>query len=163
MSSVSLYELADEFKNALEELTDLDDEYILDTLESIQGEFKLKSINVAKFIRNLEHTAEGIKETERKQADRRKNLEQKILRLKEYLKSNLENIGLDKIENDELVITIQKNPHKVSIIDEQLIPKEYFEIQEQVSINKTKIKEDLKNGKDIPGCEMVQEKRLNIK
>jgi hypothetical protein len=163
MSSISLYELADEFKIALEELTDLDDEYILDTLESIQGEFKLKSINVAKFIRNLEHTAEGIKEIERKQTDRRKNLEQKILRLKEYLKSNLENVGLDKIENDELVIALQKNPHKVSIIDEQLIPKEYFEIQEQVSINKTKIKEDLKNGIDIPGCEMIQEKRLNIK
>ena len=28
---------------------------------------------------------------------------------------------------------------------------------------KYKIKESLKNGEDIPGCELVQEKRISIK
>ena len=48
MSLPSLYELADEFKEALENLTDLDDQSVKDTLESLEGEFKLKNTNVAK-------------------------------------------------------------------------------------------------------------------
>ena len=57
MSLPSLYELADEFKEALENLTDLDDQSVKDTLESLEGEFKLKTTNVAKYIKNLEHAA----------------------------------------------------------------------------------------------------------
>jgi hypothetical protein len=31
------------------------------------------------------------------------------------------------------------------------------------SIDKGKIKEALKNGEDVPGCELIQEKRVSIK
>ncbi len=61
MSLPSLYELADEFKDALENLTDLDDQSVKDTLESLEGEFKLKTTNVAKYIKNLEHAARASK------------------------------------------------------------------------------------------------------
>ena len=46
MSLPSLYELADEFKDALENLTDLDDQSVKDTLESLEGEFKLGFLNL---------------------------------------------------------------------------------------------------------------------
>ena len=78
MSLPTLYELADEFKDALENLTELDDQAVVDTLESLEGEFKLKSTNVAKYIRNLEHTLEGIKEVESKMHQKRASLEKKI-------------------------------------------------------------------------------------
>lgn len=45
-------------------------------------------------------------------------------------------------------------PHtnKVVITDELLIPKEYIRIKTEESINKEKIKVDLKDGKEVPGA-----------
>ena len=65
MSLPTLYELADEFKDALENLTDLDNQAVIDTLESLEGEFKLKSSNVAKYIKNLENTKKALESSER--------------------------------------------------------------------------------------------------
>ena len=163
MSLPSLYELADEFKEALESLTDLDDQSVKDTLESLEGEFKLKTTNVAKYIKNLEHTAEGIKEVESRQRKRRNSIEVKIKYLKEYLRHNLEKTNTEKVESSEISITIQKNPHKVVITDENIIPSDFFETKELHSIDKAKVKEALKNGDEVPGCELIQEKRVSIK
>ena len=132
-------------------------------IESIEGEFKSKSANVAKYIRNLEHLAQGIKEIERSQRDRRNSLEKKIARLKDYLRINFEKTNTEKIESDDIVIAIYKNPAKVHIVDEEKIPEEFFQIKETKLLNKVKIKESLRNGDDIPGCELIQEKRISIK
>ena len=99
MSLPSLYELADEFKEALENLTDLDDQSVKDTLESLEGEFKLKTTNVAKYIKNLEHAASGIKEVESRQHKRRTSIESKIKHLKEYFETGQVTL-LKKFEND---------------------------------------------------------------
>ena len=42
---------------------------------------------------------------------------------------------------------------------------EYFieSLKETKTVNKEKIKEALKNGEEIPGCELVQENRITIK
>ena len=56
-----------------------------------------------------------------------------------------------------------KNPVKVHIVDEEKIPDEFFQVKETKILNKDKIKESLKNGEDIPGCELIQEKRISIK
>ena len=122
MSLPSLYELADEFQEALESLTDLDDQSVKDTLESIEGEFQLKTTNVAKYIKNLEHTANGIKEVESRQHKRRTSIESKIKHLKEYLRYNLEKTNTQKVESSEITITIQNNPHNVVITNEKDIP-----------------------------------------
>ena len=61
------------------------------------------------------------------------------------------------------VIAIYKNPEKVHIVDEEKIPEEFFQVKETKLLNKDKLKESLKNGEDIPGCELIQEKRISIK
>ena len=129
----------------------------------IEGEFKLKSANVAKYIRNLEHLAFGIKEIENSQKDRRISLEKKIARLKDYLRINFEKTNTEKIESDDIVIAMYKNPVKVNIIDEEKIPEKFFQIKETKLLNKDKLKESLRNGENIPGCELIQEKRISIK
>ena len=115
------------------------------------------------FIKNLEHIAEGIKEVESRQHKRRTSIESKIKHLKEYLRYNLEKTNTQKIESSEITITIQNNPHKVIITNEGDIPDEFFETKETQSIDKTKIKEALKNGEEVPGCQLIQEKRVAIK
>ena len=91
MSKTTLYDIANEFEKSLENLLDHDDLDLIKEIEAIEGEFKSKSTNVAKYIRNLEHLAFGIKEIESNQKKRRSALEKKIQRLKDYLRINFEN------------------------------------------------------------------------
>jgi hypothetical protein len=163
MSKTTLYDIANEFEKSLDNLLDHDDSDLLNEIESIEGEFKLKSANVAKYIRNLEHLALGIKQIEGNQKERRTSLEKKISRLKEYLRINFEKTNTEKIESDDIVIAVYKNPVKVNIIDEDLVPKEFFQYKETKLLNKDRIKDSLKNGEDVPGCELIQEKRISIK
>ena len=163
MSLPTLYELADEFKDALENLTDLDDQAVIDTLESLEGEFKLKSSNVAKYIKNLENTLDGMKEAESNMHQRRTSLENKVAHMRKYLKDNLEKSGLNKIDTPDISISMQKNPYKVIITNETEIPSDFIDTKETKSVNKEKIKEALKNGEEVPGCELVQENRITIK
>ena len=57
---------------------DLPAEVINDTLEALGGELEEKTINVAKFLRNMEAVAEAIKEAEEAMAKRRKSLENRV-------------------------------------------------------------------------------------
>ena len=163
MSKTSLYNIANEFEKSLDSLLDHDDSDLINKVELIEGEFKSKSANVARYIRNLEHLASGIKEVESNQRKRRAALEKKIERLKEYLRINFEKTNTDKIESEDIIIAIYKNPEKVNVINEELIPDQYFILKENKVLDKDKIKESLKNGDKIPGCELIQEKRINIK
>ena len=97
MSKSTLYDIANEFEKSLDNLLDHDDSDLIKEIESIEGEFKLKSANVAKYIRNLEHLAQGIKEIESTQKHRRNSLEKKIARLKDYLRINFEKTNTDRI------------------------------------------------------------------
>ena len=163
MSLPTLYELADEFKDALENLTDLDDQAVIDTLESLEGEFKLKSTNVAKYIKNLENILDGMKEAESNMRQRRVSLEKKIHHMREYLRNNLEKSGIKQIDAPDISISMQKNPYKVVINNENEIPEDFIYTKETKTVNKEKIKEALKDGKEVPGCELVQENRITIK
>ena len=163
MSKSTLYDITNEFEKLLDNLLDHDDPDLIKEIESIEGEFKSKSANVAKYIRNLEHLAAGIKEVENNQKNRRASIEKKIIKLKDYLRFNFERTNTEKIENDDIVIAMYKNPVKVNILDENKIPEKFFHLKEAKVLNKDKVKESLKNGEDIPGCELIQEKRITIK
>lgn len=163
MSKSTLYDITNEFEKLLDNLLDHDDSDLIKEIESIEGEFKSKSANVAKYIRNLEHLAAGIKEVENNQKNRRGSIEKKIIKLKDYLRFNFERTNTEKIENDDIVIAMYKNPVKVNILDENKIPEKFFHLKEAKVLNKDKVKESLKNGEDIPGCELIQEKRITIK
>jgi len=163
MSKSTLYDITNEFEKLLDNLLDHDDSDLIKEIESIEGEFKSKSANVAKYIRNLEHLAAGIKEVENNQKNRRVSIEKKIIKLKDYLRFNFERTNTEKIENDDIVIAMYKNPVKVNILDENKIPEKFFHLKEAKVLNKDKVKESLKNGEDIPGCELIQEKRITIK
>tara|TARA_B100001057_G_scaffold438411_1_gene470883 strand:- start:94 stop:585 length:492 start_codon:yes stop_codon:yes gene_type:complete len=163
MSKLSLYNITNEFEKALDDLLDHEDSDLIEKIETIEGEFKSKSTNVAKYIRNLEHLVDGIKEIESNQKNRRSSLEKKIVRLKDYLKANFERTNTSKIESDDIVISIYKNPLRLNIIDEEVIPEKFFTLKENKIVNKEKIKEELKEGNKVPGCELIQEKRVSIK
>lgn len=158
-----LYQIADDYQeafNKLEEL-DFDQQTIEDSLSLIKTDFDSKAINVGSFVKNLESNIKAMRDAESSIANRRKILQNKIDSIKEYLKTNMEKCGIKHIHSPYFDIKIKKNPESVKIEDAIIIPSIYKE--EIIRIQKNLIKEDLKNGKIINGCSLVQNNRVEIK
>lgn len=167
MNQIALYQLAENYLQALDFLTDpeldLPIEAINDTLEGLSWELEEKAVNVTKFLRNMEATADAIKQAEEAMAKRRKALENRAKCLKDYLKGNMERTGISKIECPFFKLSIQKNPDSVNIVDEATIPEQFKEQVISWKIDKTAIKEAIKAGRAVPGAVLVNGTRLAIK
>ncbi len=140
----TLYQLSQNYDQALDFLTDpendVDTQTALDTLEGLDGEINDKIISVAKMIVMLDHDAEGIKAVAKKQAERAKALEQKASWLRDYLKDNMLRIDHTKVENSEISVKLATTPPSVKIIDEALIPEEFWRTKTEIAVDKVLIK-----------------------
>jgi hypothetical protein len=145
----SLYEISARYQGALEFLTDpendVDADTIRDTMEGLDGEFTDKVCNVAQFVVNLENTATGIEEAEKRMRDRRKAIENKAARLRDYLRDGLQTAGMKKAQNAHVCVSLAKLPASVRIVDEAAIPPEFWREKITREPNKTAIK-------DAGGC-----------
>jgi len=162
-----LYILADEYREAAAKLADLDldEQTIADTLESLSGDLEVKAANVAMFARNLEATAAQIKEAEGQMAARRKSLESRVDGLRRYLLASLQSAGITKVEGPMLRIAVRDNPPAVDVFDAAQVPAAFMRQAEPPppAPDKAAIKAALQQGTDVPGCRIVQGKRLEVK
>ena len=158
---MKLYELARSYAELLDRAEDIDTEALVDTLASLQDAIEDKAENIAKIIKNLEADAKIIKEEEQRLAERRRSIENKVTRLKEYLQEQLEVAGLQKVKRPTITVAIQNNPPSVEIADEKLIPSEFM--IPQYKVDKKSILERLKNGEMVPGAKLVQGRGVRIR
>lgn len=167
MTALTLYEIAKEHRADLDKLAelDLDEQTLTDTLDGMGGELQVKAQSVACFIRNLEATAAQIKEAEAQMAARRKALENRAARVKDYLLASMMVAGVDKIECPLFRMTVRDNPAAVEVYEPGLIPQQFMRQPEPPppSPDKTAIKEAMKAGQEVPGCRLTQGKRLDIR
>jgi len=128
---MKLYELTEHYEDILNMLYDgeTDEQVILDTLESIEGEIEDKADNYAKMIKNMLSDAEAIKQEEERLYGRRKALENRSALLKSTLQKNLEFIGKTKFKTELFSFNVQANGGKQPLtITENLdeIPGKYL-------------------------------------
>lgn len=165
--SLSLYVLASEYRSAADQLADLDlpEEVVRDTLESISGDLEAKSVNVASFVRNLEASAEQIKEAEAAMAARRKAIEKRAANVRQYLLDNMLAAGISKIECPYFKLAVRDNPPAVVINEPSLIPDVYLTDPPPPprAPDKALIKKAIQDGFDVPGAHLARGKRLEIK
>jgi hypothetical protein len=166
MSLPALYVLAAEYRDALEQMSDLDlpPEVIADTLESLQYPIEVKASNVIRFVRNLEVAAEAIKAAAKAQMDRAKAIENRANGLRAYVKSTMENLGIQKIDTPDFALSIRKNPPAVEIFDERQIPQSFLRVPEPPppAPDKAAIAAALKAGQDVPGAVLKHTTRLAV-
>ena len=161
---MNLYELTENYRN-LQELLDnpeIDQEIITNALDEVGEQLEEKAENIAKLIKTLEVEVNGYKTEEKRLADRRKTLENRITGLKSYIDAAMKATGKKKFKGQLFSFNIQKNPPSVNITDSTLIPKEYYIEQEPVLDKKTVLAE-LKNGVIVPGAELKQTESLRIR
>lgn len=167
MTNLALYQIADQYLQDMQMLQerDLDDQTFADTLESLSGDLEVKATNVAMFIRNLEASADAIKAAEKQMADRRKAIEAKTERMKEYLLENMVRTGITKIECPYFKIAVRDNPDSLVVDPDAVVPSEYFNqppLPDPV-LDKVRLKKDLQLGVVVDGCKLERKKRIEIK
>jgi hypothetical protein len=165
--NLALYQISDQYLadvRKLEEL-DLDEQTFLDTLEGLAGELEVKATNVAMLVKNLEASADAIKQAEKQMADRRKAIEAKTERIRKYLLENMIKTGISKIECPYFVLSVRKNPPAVEVLMADQIPDDYYDIPEPPPpvLNKKRLADDLKAGVVIEGARLTQGNSLQIK
>ncbi|MCC7219276.1 MAG: siphovirus Gp157 family protein [Candidatus Contendobacter sp.] len=165
MSSLRLYEIADDYLNTLEALAEMDDlppEAIADTLEGLAGTFESKAAHVAAYIRSLEAEAAAIEDA-RKAMERRENaLERHARRLRDYLKDQMERTGTPRVKNPWITVRIQTNPPSVLIEDETLLPERFKQPVTTIKLLKSEIGKTLKAGEAVFGARLQTSTRLVI-
>lgn len=165
--SLSLFAIAGEYRQQLDQLEQmgLDEQTFQDTLESISGDIETKSINVAMFVRNLESSAAAIETQIESMEERSKAIRKKADHIKNYLRANMEHAKLQKIESPFFVLSIRKNSVSLILDDESKVPPSFLKAPEPPppALDKTAIKDALKNGQVVPGAHLEQKTRLEIK
>jgi len=166
---MKLYEIASTYRQALDFFADhemdISAESVKDTLETIEGNFEQKAVNVAAFARQMEAEAEAIKHAEEGMAKRRKALENRAKWLRDYVKQEMEIMGMKKISfSPWFVLSVQKNPDSLDIYDEDVLPTQYVETKQVIEtvIDKAAIKATLAAGDNVPGARLTNGTRLVI-
>lgn len=162
MKNFSLYEITSGFPALMEneEITEEDKKKIEEELTVL---LQQKSQNIIGYTRNIELTINAMKEEEKRIAEDRKVLENKMTRFKEYVKECMERNGVMKIETGLGTLSIAKSPASVEIIDEDKIPKEFKQEIVTVKIDKTKIKNNFKETGEIPAGVNIVTTNTNLR
>lgn len=164
---MKLYEIASDielFWSAVEE-GEIPPEAVADTWDGLEYDFESKVDNLACVYKNHEAEARAIKEEEEKLAARRKTLETRAKQVKEYLLEQMQRVGKKKVETGRNVVSLRATPGSVAVADTQALYQlrpDLFRVKEPEA-DKTRIREELKAGKELPGCELVQGMGVQIR
>ena len=153
----TLYELTGAFNQVAEQLDDNPDEAVLDTLESLDMAIEDKADGYAKVIRNKQAESDVLTAEIKRLQDRKKVNDNAVKRMTISLENCMKEIGKTKFKTELFSFGIQKNPVKLEIVDEKLIPKKYQKVT--ISYDKKAIKE----AGDVPGTELTQSESLRIR
>lgn len=160
----TMYELTSDYMAVLDMANnpDIPSEVIADTLEGISGEIELKAENSAIIIKELEAEMLKLKTEEIRLSGKRKAIENNIAVIKDRLYNAMKLTGKEKFKTDLFNFNIQKNPVKLVIDDESLIPKKYY-VKQEPKLDTAKLKEDLKAGAVRKYAHLEQGESLRIK
>lgn len=167
MADIKLYEIADSFIALMDklesgELTEAEGKVIQ---EELTNALMRKSNNIIGYYLDRKSLIEAIDVQIKRLQELKKVETNKLDRYKDYVKSSMEYMGIEKIETGAGELQIARSPISVDIIDEKLIPDEYKEVVTEVKVNKKKIADNFKKyGEIIEGVRInTDNKNLRIK
>ena len=126
----ALYQLSESKLQALQIIDDMISEGCSDAemqeayalLNQLDENFQEKAVNVAMYVRNLETESAAIAEAEKEMSARKKALNNKADRLKNYLLSEMQRTQTKQIKCPYFVLSLRKTPASVRIAPNAVIP-----------------------------------------
>ena len=160
----TLYKLNEQYQELLDKLTYEDvenEEELLNELTKIVISIEEKAENIAIIVKKEDAEIEMIRKEEKRLADRRKAKENR----KKYLLNNLEDSmklqNKTKFKTEHFSFNIQKNAPSVYILSEEKALEDYKKIT--ATIDKARLKDDLKNGVELDYARLIQTESLRIR
>lgn len=145
----NLYQLTNNYETVLNMLydEDADEQMILDTLESIEGEIEDKADNYAKIIKELESKRDSRKAEAKRLLDSATVFDNRIKALKNNLYNAMKTTGKTKFATDLFSFNIARNGGKQSLTIDGEVPEEYTKTT--VENDTDKIRQALEEGKEL--------------
>lgn len=159
---MKLFELTQSYQQVLEIAEQLDAETLKDTLDSINDAVEQKVENTAFVVKQLEANISVIDDEIKRLQAMKGTQTNNIKSLKLYLQESMEKVGLDKVQGKLIKIAIQNNPQSVEVLNENVIPKNYF-VEQKPKLDKKALLTDLKGGAQVSGVEIKQSRSLRIR
>lgn len=154
----TLYDIRCKFAELMNN-DELTEEQVQELGTELAGELQNKSSNIVGYIINSESLLEDIKVEEERLANLRKTGENKLAKFKEYVKGNMEALGLTKIQTKLGTLSVNKNPISIEVIDDEKIPSEFKKEKITISVDKTAIKNHFTTtGELVEGVKIIDNK-----
>ena len=162
----SLYDLSGQYL-ALAELADdpnMPPEALQDSLEGLDGAIEVKAQALLQVVAGMEGDTGAIDAEIKRLQERKRIIDNRAQRLRQYLFDNMQATGITKISCPLFAITLAKGRPVVVIDAEEEIPDEYT----KTTVTRVPVKADilkaLKAGEKVPGCYLGESKQsLRIK
>lgn len=130
----------------------------MDKFEELSLTRDAKVENICLWIKNLKAEAEALKAEKDAFAARQKTAENKMESLKRYISGYLEGTSF---ESAKVKVSFRKS-ESLEILEGAVIPDEYLKFKEP-EVNKTDLKEAIKEGLQLPGVSIVENQNIQIK
>lgn len=147
-----LYDMTSAYKQLQDE--DMPEDQLIDCLESIEGAIQEKGANIVSLIQNWQSDADAISAEIKRLQDMKKAVVNRQEKLKEYLRYNMVETGITKIEHPLFNISIRKAAQKVEVLDANLLPDEFVNVKVETKPDLNAIKKALKDG-DVDGARLT--------
>jgi hypothetical protein len=157
---MKLYEIASEMLE-LKDL-DLEPEQIADTMEGLQMSFNDKAGNIAALNESFSGNIAVIDQQINRLQAMKKTISNRQEQLKEYLRHNMVESGITKIDCPLFKISLRKAVKVVQVDDVNLLPDEYVTVKTVISPDKLAIAKALKDGAEVSGASLVDGKQSLI-
>jgi len=168
MTAVALYELAAGYRALLDKLSegDFDLATIEDTIEStgIVDEIAQKAAGCEMVARTLEMHAPALDAEIERLSALKKRRQNAAKALRDYVRVNMQAMGMTKIESPLFSLRLQNNPPSVDVYEPGLIPAQFMTTPKppEPAPNKTAIAAAIKGGEEVPGARLTQSQRLVV-
>lgn len=145
-----------------QETGEIDEQKAAELINSYQADLDHKIESIGLFILELKSKDKEYKEyieSVKKRQDRNKK---KLESLEKYLTNYMEQSEVNKFETKKIDIRFRKSS-SCNVLDSEKVPSQYKHIETTEKVDKAQILKDLRSGNTVDGCELVENKSIQIK
>lgn len=161
----SLYQIRIDHLSLLQEIEDNDGELTDEVEQALvltQDQFQEKAISYGFVLKTFDNTTSIIDAEIKRLMRLKERAEYHKGVFKQRLSEAMQQFGVEKINTPTLTLSFRKS-ESIEISDEDKVPDNFFDEKTVFTISKTRIKEAIKEGKQVPGAELISKQNLQVK
>lgn len=161
----SLYNITNNFVSLMDKAQEgtITEEEYNQLGQELAMELQNKSANIAGYIQERNSLIEAIDGQIKRLQEFKKTEQNKVDNFKEYVKDNMNRLGITKIETELGTLSIAKSPVSVEITNEDEVPQRFKTEVVTTKIDKKAITDNFKATGEIPAGVIIHDDNTNLR